>query len=180
MPRAYPHSDVFDGIVVGFNVKKRPAEASYFVYFRSRSGKRLERDTNQSAVGRAIEAAKAIIRKEYDQVLAPPDKVTWDEANSLMKERAKTDGLRDESIGYYEKLVRLMRRDFPAADGPAAISPDMAETWRQEYSRRPTRLKLPPSPHTVFHTIRGLRTMWEKWFMRTLGICPANPWADIE
>ncbi len=180
MPRAYPHSDIFDGTVVGFNIKKRSNEPSYFVYFRSRTGKRLERDTNQTAVGKAIEAAKAIIRKEYEQAFASPRKTTWDEAKTLMKERAETDGLRDTSIGYYQKLIRLMNRDFPSVAGPADISSDMAEAWRKEFSRKPTRRKLPPSPHTVFYTIRGLRTMWEKWFVRTLGICPQNPWADIE
>ncbi len=76
MPRAFPHSDVFNGTVVGFNVKKRPNEPSYFVYFRSSAGKRVERDTNQTAIAKAIEAAKAIIRKEYGKVLASSNKAT--------------------------------------------------------------------------------------------------------
>lgn len=180
MPRAYPHSDLFGDAIVGFNVKKRAGDSSYFVYFRAPSGKRLERDTNQTAVLKAIDAAKAIIRKEYGQVLASPTKATWDEANMLMKERAATDGLRSASIDYYERLIRLMRRQFPATEGPADVSLAMAEMWRKEYSRRPTRRKKLPSPHTLFNTVRGLRAMWEKWFVRTLGICSQNPWADVE
>ena len=60
MPRAYPPSHVCHGRMVGFNVKVRKNEPTYFVYFRSMDGRRLERDTNQTGMLRAVEAARAI------------------------------------------------------------------------------------------------------------------------
>src|SRR5947209_5471047 len=94
MPRAYPHSHVCHGQLIGFSVKLRKNEPTYFAYFRSPDGRRLERDTNQTAVLRAVEAARLIMEKEYAPAVVTVTEVTWDEAIGRLKGRLATSGNR--------------------------------------------------------------------------------------
>ncbi len=178
MPRSYPHSHVAHGRHIGYNLKKRANDPCYFVYFRSIDGRRLERDTQQTAMPRAHGAAHAVIEEEYSPNTATRS-VSWDEAVQLLKEKAAADGCRAPTIGYYEKLIRQIRRAYSATDGPADISPGMAESWKKQFSSTKTRRKKLPSPHTVFSLVRGFTALWEKWFVGELGICPGNPWQDV-
>src|SRR5437899_9355614 len=109
MPRTYPHSHVCHGQVIGFSVKKRANDPTYFVYFRSLDGRRLERDTNQTAMLRAVDAARALIEKEYAPAPAPADKATWEEAVERLKARLAAAGNRRHTAEYYLKLIRLVR-----------------------------------------------------------------------
>lgn len=68
MPRSYPHSHVAHGRHVGFSLKHRGNDPCYYAYFRGLDGRRLERDTQQTAFERARKAAHAIIEKEFAPV----------------------------------------------------------------------------------------------------------------
>src|SRR5438445_13380042 len=123
MPRNYPHSLTIERQNVGYSLKRRPTEKTYFVYFRGKDGRRLERETNQTSALRATSAAHAIIEAEY-AMRTQPQTVTWDETLRRLKEKAAADGLRARTIGYYAQLVRLIRGDTA---GPADISPTIAD-----------------------------------------------------
>ena len=110
MPRAYPHSHVCHGQLVGFNLKLRANEPTYYVYFRSPDGRRLERDTNKTAMVRALEAARAIIEQEYAPAPDRPDRVKWDEAIERLTARLASAGTRPSTLAYYLKLIRLVRK----------------------------------------------------------------------
>src|SRR5437870_5100052 len=103
MPRAYPHSHLCHGRLVGFSIKHFGSISTYFACFRSIDGRRLKRDTNQLRLAQAIEAARIIIEEEYAPVPSQPDKVTWDEANKRLEARLATSGNRKGTLGYYLK-----------------------------------------------------------------------------
>ena len=71
-----------DGRTIQFSLKQRAGEPSYFVCFRGKDGRRLERSTKQASQKRASDSAIAIIKEEYtaSPVLAS---LTWDEAEQL-------------------------------------------------------------------------------------------------
>lgn len=179
MPRAYPHSHLTNGSLVGFSVKKRGDGLTYFVFFRGLDRRRLERDTGQTGVIRAVDAAKAVIEREY----APPpciiDKVSWDEAIQRLMTRLKTSGNRSGTLGYYLKLLRLVRVAYSLTSGPAEITPGMAAAWRDKMMATPGKWKKSRSAHYVAGLIDGLNSLWNKWFMDDLKILTANPWADV-
>jgi integrase len=179
MPRAYPHSHLCHSHLVGFSVKLRANEPTYFAYFRSKDGKRLERDTNQTRMGQAVEAARLIIEKEYAPPVVREDKVTWDQAVEKLKARLATSGNRASTLGYYLKLIRSVRALYGATDGPADISPGMAAAWRDRMMSTPGRRKKLPSAHYIAGMICGLNGLWNKWFLEDMKILPGNPWQDV-
>lgn len=178
MPRAYPHSHLCHGRLIGFSVKHFGNEPAYIACFISPDGRRLKRDTNQPRLAQAIEAARIIIEKEY----APPEsqagKATWDEAVERLKARLATSGNRVSTLGYYLKLIRLVRKVY-SRGGPADVSPGMAAAWRDKIMMLPGRRKKLPSPHYVAGLIGGLSALWQKWFMDDLKIVSSNPWQDV-
>ena len=56
----------------------------------------------------------------------------------------------------------------------------MAESWKKTFSTTNTRRKKLPSQHSVFSLVRGFSALWQCWFVDKLGICPGNPWQDVE
>ncbi len=179
MPRSYPNSvTVREEYHVGYSLKRRKGENTYFAYFRDTHGRRLERDTNETGLIRAREAARAMINEAY-----APETVTevvdWDEAVKRLKEKAAADGIRAATITYYEKLVRLIRNNGTATTGPADVTPKIAEAWKKKFSTTDTRRKKLPSPHTVVSLVCGFKSLWQSWFIDELGICAENPWSDV-
>lgn len=180
MPRSAPFGHTSHGRLVGYSLLKRKNEPTYTVYFRAPDGARRKRDTNQTGLERAKQAATAIIDEVYAPQHAPAQTVTWDEAVARLERAAPAAGLRPESLAYYLKLIRRIRTMYAATDGPANISEGMAETWKTEFSTTKTRRKKPPSQHTVFSMVRGFSALWQNWFVDKLGICPGNPWQRVE
>lgn len=179
MPRAYPHSHLCHGALVGFSVKKRAGEPTYFAYFRSPTGKRLERDTNQTGQGRAVEAARAIIEKEYAPAEAVIEHAEWDAVVERLNARLPTAGLRPGTIGYYQKLIRLVRKQCPESLGPADITPRQAALVRDTLMTTPGRFGKAPSAHYVESTLGGLDALWQKWLMDDLKLVGENPWRGV-
>ncbi len=180
MPRSAPFGHTSHGRLVGYSLLKRKNEPTYTVYFRAPDGARRKRDTNQTGLERAKQAATAIIDEVYAPQHAPAQTVTWDETVAQLERAAPAAGLRPESLAYYLKLIRRIRTMYAATDGPANISEGMAETWRTEFSTTNTRRKKLPSQHTVFSMVRGFSALWQNWFVDKLGICPGNPWQRVE
>jgi hypothetical protein len=180
MPRSYPESHIAHGHLVGFSVKQRTNEPTYFVYLRGPDGKRLERDTLQLRIAKAREAARAIIEKEFAPTEAGFARVAWPDAEAQLDSRMRALGLKKDSIAFYKKLFGQLHGFYGATDGPADITPKMAATFRDELSTRPGKREKLRSAHTVKGIIHGLRALYEKWLVEELGICAGNPFADIE
>ena len=180
MPRAYPHSHLSHGVLVGFSVKQRPDEKIYYAYFRDRTGRRLMRDTGQTAVLRAVEAAKAIIDKDYAPPPVKPENAAWDDVTERLRKRLLATGERPTTVRYYLSLLRAVRSVFKATDGPADITPGMATAWRDHMMTTPKKNGKSRSPHYVKNSINGLSAIWNKWFLQELKIVPGDPWKDVE
>jgi integrase len=180
MPRLYPQSHLCHGQLVGFSVKLFGNNPTYCVFFRTKDGRRVRRDTNQTRMGQAVEAARTIIEEEYAPAGAQPDRVTWDDAVVRLKARFAASGNRTSTLGYYLKLIRLVRAKYCATDGPADISPGMAARWRDTMMSTPGRRKKLPSARYVAGLVGGLSALWQKWFMDDLKILAGNPWQDVE
>jgi integrase len=180
MPRIYPHSHLCHGTLIGFNVKLFGNEPTYCAFFRTKGGRRVRRDTNQTRMAQAVEAARIIIDKEY----APPDArldwVTWDQGIERLKARLAASGNRKSTLGYYLKLIRVFRKLYPNTDYPADISPGMAAKWRDWMMSTPGRWGKLRSAHYIAGLVAGLSALWQKWFMEELKIVAGNPWQDVE
>jgi integrase len=179
VPRAYPHSHLCHGQLVGFSVKHFGNDPTYYACFRAPDGRRLKRDTNQARMGQAVEAARLIIEKEYAPAPARPDRVSWDDAVERLRARLATSGNRASTAAYYLKLIRLVRAMYKATGGPADISPGMAAALRDRMMTTPGRRKKLPSAHYVTGLLGGLSALWQKWFMDELKIVAGNPWQDV-
>jgi integrase len=180
MPRSAPFAHTAHGRHVGYSLIKLKNDPTYTLYFRSPDGRRLKRDTNQTGMEKAKIAAAAIIDEEYAPKAEPVRVVTWDDAVKRIKETAAADGIRGTSVDYYLKLIRGIRKMYSVTAGPADVSAGMAEAWKKTFSITPTRRKKLPSQHTVFSLVRGFSALWQSWFVEKLGICPGNPWAQVE
>jgi integrase len=180
MPRLYPHSHLCHGHLVGFNVKLFGKNPTYCVFFRTRDGRRVRRDTNQTRMGQAVEAARLLIEEEYAPAPTQPDKVTWDDALGRLKAAFAASGNRPSTLGYYLKLIRLVRGVYGPTEGPADISPGMADAWKKRVMTTPGRRKKLPSAHYVAGLLVGFSALWQKWFIDDLKIVSGNPWQDVE
>jgi integrase len=160
--------------MVGFSVKKFAHITTYVACFRSQDGRRLQRDTNQPRLAQAIEASRILIEEEYAPVVAM--KVPWDQAIERLKARLKTSGLREGTLGYYLKLIRLVR----SGEGPADIDARAAAEWRDRISGKPGRRNKLPSAHYISGLIGGLSALWQRWFVDDLKIVAENPWRHVE
>ncbi len=180
MPRTYPHSHVCAGQLVGFAVKKFGDLPTYIACFRSKDGRRLKRDTNQTRMGQAVEAARILIEKEYLPPSAEQESVTWEQTITRLEARLATSGNRASTVGYYKKLIRLVRSLFPESRFPSEITPAMAARWRDSMMSKPSRRKKPVSAHYVVGLIGGLSALWQKWLIDDLKILATNPWQDVE
>lgn len=179
MPRGYPHSHTCHGHHVGYSVKKRGNDPCFFLYFRGKDGRRLERDTNKIRSKDAHEAAHAIIEQEYAPAPVDPEAVSWDDTIERLKKRWAASGNRPATLAYYLKLIRLLRKVYPNSPGPSWLSPSGAERWRDEMMTTPGRKGKPRSGHYVDGLLVGLSALWQTWFMDELKIVPGNPWQDV-
>jgi integrase len=179
VPRAYPHSHLCHGVLVGFSVKIFGNSPTYTACFLSPDGRRLKRDTNQTRIGQATEAARRIIEAEYAPAPERPEKVSWDHAVERLTSRLATSGNRSTTLDYYLKCIRLVRGFYSVTSGPADITPGMAAAWRDTVMSTENRRKKLPSAHYVASLLNGLSALWQKWFIEDLKIVPGNPWEDV-
>lgn len=176
MPKAYPHSHVVDGELVGFSVQKLYGD-TYIACFRDKEGRRLKKDTQEVRIGQAITKARLLIEKELSTKVLP-SVVKWDDTIERLKARLATSGNRESTIGYYLKLLRLIQDVCP--EGPASLNEEKAAAWRDRMMTTPGRRKKLPSAHYVSGLIGGLNALWQKWLIDDLKIVADNPWKNVE
>lgn len=184
MPRAYPHSHLCNGQLIGFSVRHLGDESTYIACFRSPAGRRLKRDTNQRKLVQAIEAARAVIEAEYAPPRIQTDKTTWDQATKRLTLRLGTSGHRSSTLSYYLKLIRSVRTIHDKAEGPEDITPSMAAGWRDSMMNgknlKATRKEKPRSAHYIAGMLDGLSALWQKWLVDDLKIVATNPWREVD
>jgi integrase len=179
VPRSAPHSHLCNGQLVGFSVRQFGKSSAYTACFNSPDGRRLKRETHQTRLPAAIDAARAMIEEEYNpkpQAVAP-EKATWDVAIDRLTKRLGTSGNRTTTMGYYLKCIRLVRG---YSTGPDDITPSKAAAWRDEIMSKPGRRKKRPSAHYVAGIIKGASALWQKWLIDDLKLVTANPWEDVQ
>jgi integrase len=180
MPRIFDHSHTCHGRSVGFSVRQFGDEKTYYACFNDPDGRRFKRRTNHTRKGAAVTAARLIIEQVYaPPAPANPQHPTWVETIERLKARLVTSGNRPGTIGYYLKLIRLLRKRQDLG-GPADLTPALAADWRDWMMRTPGRRKKLPSAHYVAGLILGLSALWQKWFIDDLKIVSENPWKDVE
>jgi integrase len=178
MPRAYSHSHLVNGKLVGFSVRKFAHLTGYVACFCGPDGRRIQRATNMNRLAQAIEAARALIESEYAPPVVPM-RVSWDHAVGRLAARLRTSGNRESTLGYYLKLIRLVRAGIKS-DGPGDVTPALAAAWRDKVMSNPGRRKKLPSAHYVAGLIGGLSALWQKWLIDDLKLAAENPWKDVE
>lgn len=202
MPRRSPHICILaDGRRVPFSIKARPDDPYYFACFRSPAGCRLERSTKEASQKRAVEAAPALIRAEYEPK-AVPDLTPWEEVLPVLAARMTANNNRPRTVADYLNTLQMLRQVFPASVGPSDITPALAKQFKATYQgrqysrgkarppkvwkgrgRKPKPAKEPASysrkARTVASRLNKLRVIWSKWLIDELGVVRQNPWEDV-
>ena len=170
MPKLPSYVCDLDGRRVRFSLKKRPDSRYYFAVFRDPATRRTELTTGETNKERAQVSALAVIRNLYTP---PPlqNHPSWDDAGAIMLEQMKAEGLRPGTIQQYELAVSAVRKVFPYTDGPADITPAMAERFKVVRSGH-------VSARTVESNIKNLSIVYN-WLSHRCKILDGNPFADV-
>jgi integrase len=192
--------ELASGRRVRFSIKARHGEPFYFVVFRGREGRRVERSTKEESQKRALEEASRIIRDEFGPRTVQSPR--WDVAIPALRKAMEANNNRPATIDDYESTLQLLRKFFPASAGPGDITPQLAKQFKAEYLAQPyTRRKastpkvwkgrgrkpkprpepvaLTRKPRTLDSRLRKLRVIWGHWLVKVLGCVTANPWEDV-
>lgn len=183
MPLAYDNQHITtDGQRVGYNLAMRgtPRRPPYYVYFKDPGGRRLERNTGESSKPRAAGAARAIIEAEYRPAGAAVEKVTWAEARERLEQRMTAAGLRPRSVAYYLTQYDGIAGFYAATDGPADISPSMAQTFSDQLTTGKGRGGKTRSGWTAATRINAVSVVFGKWLRDGLGVVAVNPFEDVD
>ncbi|MDY3555049.1 hypothetical protein R5W24_004183 [Gemmata sp. JC717] len=201
MPRHSQHVCVLsDSRRVPFSIKERTGDPFLFACFRSPDGRRLERSTKETNRKRAVDAAPALIKEEYEpQVVAPS--VKWDEAVAAVERRMRECNTKPRTVEDYTDTLRLIQRLFPDTRGPGDITLALAKEFRSLYQAGYTRRKQRPpkvwqgrgrkpkpptepetytrKSYTVASRLNKCRVVWSKWLIAELSLLTANPWEEV-
>ena len=202
MARKTPHICVLaNGVRIPFVVKSRPGDPFYFICFRSRDGRGLERSTKETSQNRAVDAAQTVIKAEYEPIKTLAS-TTWDDVQANLDRRMRENNNKPRTIEDYVDTLQLIRRISPFARGPGDITVSVAKEFKsiymgQQFTR--TKVKEPkvwkgrgrkPNPvveptsvsrsaRTVASTLNKLRVIWSKWFIEELECVSENPWESV-
>jgi hypothetical protein len=159
------------GKTVKYNLKPR-YQGKYNVCFVDPSGDRVERATGEKQISRAHNEAQIKIVECYQ---TPADKlIDWDTANELVKNAMRAQNLReDTTVDHYDTVVNLLRAAFPSCKGPTEITEQLALRFK---SMR----MLKVCPRTVQGNLDDLRTLYKKWYGKTLHLVSNNPFENVE
>jgi integrase len=202
MARKTPHICVLaNGRRVPFAIKSRPGDPYYFICFRSRDGRRLERSTKETSQNRAMDAAQALIKEEYEPMKSSAS-ITWDDARATLEQRMRENNNKPRTIEDYTDTLELIRRLFPFTLGPVDITLALAKEFKSIYmgkqfsrgkvkepkmwkgrGRKPNPVAKPVSysrtARTVSSRLNKLRVIWSKWFIEELACLSENPWESV-
>jgi site-specific recombinase XerD len=126
--------------------------------------------TGQKAHHAAEETAWKVIADAYT---VEGERMPWDDALKLMKEHMEAKNLRPGSIQQYEFVVSVLRKVFPDSQGPADITPAMAQDFMVKRSGK-------VAPRTMEGNRDNLSIVFGHWFRDTLRIITSDPFADVE
>lgn len=156
-------------------MKVRDTEPFYFVVFRGRDGRRLERSTQEASQKRAEATAVQLIKEEFFPASPPVEKCTWEDAIAIMVREMKAQNLRQRTIDDYTLMVGTLRKVLPTAGCPSDITPAQARLFKAR------RMEQGHSPYTVGGNINKLSVIWSKWFIDKCKLLTQDdPWEDIE
>ena len=116
---------------------------AYYVRFRSPSGKRIYRSTEEPKKAQATEEAHRIILEEYGQKQTKPktnEAVEWQAAEDQLGHSMQSDGRRSRTIKGYLETLKRFKELFPGARGPADVSEADAEKFKEKYTAKPKSL----------------------------------------
>ena len=187
MPRIPSYAcDLPNGQRIRYSLKKRSGSRCYFVCFRDADNRRRELTTGEHAKYAAEDAAPEKIRKDY--LSKRQEGLAWDDAVDSMIRHMQAQNLRSGTIQQYELAVRTLRKVFPDSEGPADITPAMAEQFKLERMKaklRAAKKKLDDGkkekvkPRTVEGNIGNLSIVFGHWFRDTMKIVDGNPFANV-
>jgi integrase len=162
-----------DGRTIQFSLKQRAGEPCYFVCFRGKDGRRLERSTKQASQKRASDSAIAIIKEEYTAapVLAS---LTWEEAEAALVRAMRANNNRQTSIDDYLLMIKNVREMFSSTRGPTDITPSLAKLFKTR------RMEAGLSAYTVAGNLTKLSSIWGKWWTQVCEVLAENPWEGVE
>ena len=164
--------ELLDGQRIRFALKRRPGSRQWFACFRDADNKRRELTTGDRSKHAAEESALPVIRDAY----APKDTAqhkTWDEAVDLATRHMTAKNLRPGSIEQYLYSIRLLRRAYPKSQGPADITPRMAENYKL------MRFEAGRTPRTIRNDLHNLSILYAHWWRDVCRILTIDPFADI-
>jgi site-specific recombinase XerC len=162
-----------NGHRIRFALKRRARDPFYLVYFRGSDGKPKEMSTKEANKRRATDSAIVIIGKDYAPKV-PRLSPSWDEAIEMMVSLMKADNLRPGSIKQYEYVVNNLRKLFPHANGPADITPAMAQQFKV------LRLKKEITPRSIAGNIDNLNIVYGHWWRDTCKLVTENPFHGVQ
>ena len=188
MPRVPTYAcDLPNGQRLRYSLKKRPGSPCYFVCFRDGDGRRRELTTGERAKHAAEDAAPVKIREDY--LAKRKEGLVWDDAVEAMVQHMQAQNLRPATIEQYRVAVRALRKVFPESQGPANITPALAEEFKLQRmnARSPNAKKSEGDegqqgkikPRTVEGNLGNLSIVFGRWFRDTMKIVDGNPFADV-
>ena len=161
-----------DGRRIRFFLKRRDRDPKVHACFRGPDGKRRELSTCEKNRKSAFNAAVVLIRRCF----APrdvPNNLTWDNAARIIKEHMEAVNLRTSTIDDYLIVLKLLRKTFPDAIGPAAITPAMAEEFKV------LRMRQGRAIDTIRGDLNALSVVYNLWLIKATKLLDANPFADV-
>lgn len=177
-----------DGTQVRYSLAERAGAGVYFVRFKGRDGRRLEKSTGQVKKAQATDAAHRIIAEEYGD---RPDGVpgaTWAEAREQLRAALAADGKRPRTIGGYLETLAKVAAQFPRATGPGEITASMAGEFKTRYAagrftrkKKVAKGKVAPSyarkAKSLDSRVRTLKAVFG-WLL-SLGLVAENPFVAV-
>jgi integrase len=157
---------------VRFFLKRRDRDPKFHACFRGPDGKRRELSTREKNRKAAFEVAVSLIRRCFAE-WAIPNTVLWDDAARIIEQHMVAANLRRTTIDDYLIVLKLLRRSFPEMDGPAAITPAMAEQFKIQ------RINQGRSIDTIRGDLNALCVLYNRWLIKATKLLDVNPFADV-
>jgi hypothetical protein len=98
----------------------------------------------------------------------------WDDATTLLSLLMRMSGLQSGTIEGYTIAVRALKRVFPETHGPAEITKEMAEIFRDR------RIAAGSSERTVQSNLMTLSSIYSKWWGGNCGMLDSDPFAGVK
>jgi integrase len=170
--KAQHYCHLATGQRIPFSLSLRNGDPFFFVRFRAQDRRFLERSTGAEAHNKAIDAAIKIIKEEYAKRNSA-NFLSWDDAEDRLATSMQANNNKSRTIEDYLEAISALRKTYPEAEGPGDITVSLAKEFSTRYGKE-------KSAFTVASRLRKHKVIWEKWFIRRLGLVETNPWKEVE